>query len=289
VRDQPAARIVVVRRPVPDVLASLARQGIAGDAVTAAIRANDRKLEQIAHRVPAALPVRFADLAREDVCAAVFEHCLGYTHNPAWWRAWSACVVSGDLAAQARYVQAYLPALSKLARAARQRTLVTMARPATPPSGFTIQDEDFDTWYRDAVPLMREHMITIGQDVDEYKARNIPALRRLDAAGAMQIMTVRSNGRMFGYLMSIFGPSLDVEGRTEALHIPIFVSKDCPGGLGMKLQRAAIDALRAKGVNDLFGRAGVRGSGPRLGSFYRRLGFEDCGSMYRLDLTMETN
>jgi hypothetical protein len=285
VRDQPAARIVVVRRPVDDVLASLARQGLAGDTVTAMVRANDRKLAQIARRVPGALSVAFSDLVREDVCARVFEHCLRLPHDPAWWREWNGRRVSGDLAAQARYCRAYLPALLKLARAARQRELVTMRRPATPPTGFEIEEEDFETWFRDAPALFREHMIATDQDVDDYQAKNWPLMRKLASIGAMQIITARSNGRMFGYLMSIFGPSMDAQDRTEALHLPFFVSKDCPGGLGMKLQTASIEALRAKGIDDVFARAGIRGAGPRLGSIYRRLGFQELGTMHRLDLT----
>jgi hypothetical protein len=284
-REQPNVRIVVVRRPVDDVLASLARQGVAGDGVAALIRATDRKLEQIARRVPNVLSVQFKDLAREPVSAAVFEHCLPYKHDRTWWKMWNARNVSGDLAAQVRYAQAYLPQLQKLARSARQRMLLTMARPATAPVGFTIQEERFDDAWRDAAPLMREHMIATGQDVDDHKAKNIPLLRGLDAAGALQTITARSNGRLFGYLITVIGPSLDALHRTEALHLPFFVSKDCPGGLGMKLQRAAIDALRAKGVDDLFARAGVRGAGPRLGAIYRRQGFEDFGTMHRLNLT----
>lgn len=283
---QPSARIVTVRRSVEAVLASLARHGLGGDTVASMIRACDRKLDQIERRVPGVLSVRFDDLVREDVCATVFEHCLQLPHDPAWWRAWDAREVSGDLVRQVRYTHAYLPRMLKLARSARQRMLVNMARPVTMPvDGFTIQEEHIEDWFRDAKPLIREHMITIGQDVDDYKLRNEPMLRRLGEAGFMQVMTARSNGRMFGYLMTVIGPSLDAEDRTEALHLPFFVSKDCPGNLGMKLQRAAIEALRAKGVSDLFARAGVRGSGPRLGIVYRRLGFEEFGTMYRRDLT----
>ncbi len=284
---QPSARIVTVRRPVPAVLASLARHGVGGDGVAALIRACDRKLDQIEHRIPGVLSVRFDDLAREDVCAAVFEHCLQQPHDPAWWRAWDVRNVSGNLAAQLRYCHAYLPRFQKLARAARQRMLTNMQRPASPPVGFVIQEECIDTCLRDAEPLMREHMIATGQDVDDYKAKNEPLFRQLEAIGALQIMTARSNGRLFGYLMTVLGPSLDAENRMEALHVPFFVSRDCPGGLGMKLQHAAIDALRAKGVHDVFARAGVRGSGPRLGIVYRRLGFEEFGTMYRRDLSAE--
>ena len=285
VREQPTARIAIIRRPVDGVLASLARQGVGGDTVAALVRACDRKLDQIERRVPGVLSVRFDDLEREDVCAALFKHCLGQTMPSAWWRTWRHRNVSGNLAAQVRYCHAYLPRMLKLARTARQRMLADMAKPSVPPTGFTIQEEDAEIWLRDAKPLIREHMVATGQDVDDYKLKNEPMLRKLYDIGAMQVVTARSNGRMFGYLMTIMGPSLDAEDRTEALHLPFFVSRDAPGGLGMKLQRAAIDALRAKGVADVFARAGVRGSGPRLGVVYRRLGFEEFGTMHRLDLT----
>jgi GNAT superfamily N-acetyltransferase len=281
------ARIVTVRRPVDDVLASLAAQGIGGETVAAMIRACDRKLDQIERRIPGVLSVRFDDLALESTCAAVFEHCLQLPHDPAWWREWDARNVSGDLKRQVRYCHAFLPQLLKLARSARQRMLADMSKPAVPPDGFTIQEERIDTCFRDAVPLIREHMIATGQDVDDYKQKNEPLFRKLEAIGALQIMTARSNGRLFGYLMTLIGPSLDAENRMEALHVPFFVSKDCPGGLGMKLQRAAIERLREKGVADVFARAGVRGSGPRLGIVYRRLGFEEFGTMYRRDLSTE--
>ena len=280
----PAARIVTVRRPVPDVLASLARYGVSGEGVTAIVRACDRKLDQIECRVPGVLTVRFDDLAREEVCASVFEHCLQLPHEPTWWRTIRMRHVSGNLAAQVRYCHAFLPQLLKLGRTARQRILADMARPTTPPDGMTLQEEDIDTWFRDAKPLIREHMIVTGQDVDDYKAKNEPLLRRAAAAGFIQIITARSNGRMFGYLMTLIGPSLDAEDRTEALHLPFFVSKDCPGGLGLKLQRAALEALRKKGINDVFARAGVRGAGPRLGILYRRLGYEEFGTMHHFNL-----
>lgn len=286
IHNRPSAKIVVVRRPIDEVLASLARQGVAGDHIGAIVKATDRKLRQIERRVPGVLSVRFEDLAREDECAAAFEHCLGLPHDRSWWRRWSGRNVSGDIRAQVRYCQAYRPQLEKLARAARQRSLAMMQRPAMTPDVFDIQEEDIDTWFRSAEPLLvREHMIATGQDVEDFRLKNEPLLRRLAAIGALQIITARSNGRMFAYLLTLIGPSLDAEDRIEALHLPFFVSPDCPGlGLGMKLQRAAIEGLRDKGVTDVLARAGVRGAGPRLGSMYRRLGFEELGTMHRLEL-----
>jgi hypothetical protein len=42
--------------------------------------------------------------------------------------------------------------------------------------------------------------------------------------------------------------------------------------------------LKARGVNDVFMRAGVRGSGDRLDTIYRRMGAQNNGQEYRLIL-----
>ncbi len=283
-RFAPGARVVTVRRPVEAVLDALVRQGVGSETVEAMIRACDRKLDQIEARVPGVLSVRYAALGSEKGCARVFEHCLQQRHDSMWWSRWDSYRVSGDLRAQVRYAQAYLPRILKLARAARQRTLRDMERPVVSPEGFTFEEEDIETWWRDSKPLIREHMIRTGQDVDDYKMKNEPMWRLLGQMGYTQVITARSNGKMFGYLVTVLGPSLDAEGETEAMHLPFFVSDDCPSGLGMKMQRAAIERLRTKNVADLLARAGVRGSGPKLGVMYKRLGFEDFGTMHRLRL-----
>lgn len=281
---QPDVRIVTVRRPVNEVLASVVRAMPGCDiaATRRILERGDRKLDQVEARVPGVLSVQFDDLAREAGARRVFEHCLGYPMDFCWWAALNRQTISGDLRAQTRYCQAYLPQMQKLARAAKHKTLASMARAANAPDGFTFQEEPFDAWYRDAVPLFRDHMVATEQDVDDYTKKNLPLLRQLDSAGAMQIMTCRSNGRMFGYLMAIISPTLDTTNALMAQFLPIFAAKEAPG-IGMKLQRAAISSLRAKNVTEIFGRAGVRGSGPKLGAAYRRLGFEDAGQIYRLE------
>jgi hypothetical protein len=284
-RYQPDIRIVTIRRPVMNVLASVMRSVPDCDPLTMErlLRGADRKLDQIEARIPDVLSVRFDDLEDEATCGEVFEHCLPYQHDPKWWASWDAQRIAGNLPAQIRYATAYLPQLQKLARTAKHRILADMKPGAEPPEGFVFQDEPFDRWYRDAVPLFREHMAVTGQGIEDWTRKNLPLGRRLDQAGAMQIITARSNGRMFGYLMAVISPTLDDPNALMANHLPVFASPDCPG-LGMKLQRASIEALRAKGVTEVFGRAGTRGSGPRLGVAFRRLGFEDAGQLYRLEL-----
>jgi thiamine pyrophosphate-dependent acetolactate synthase large subunit-like protein len=54
--------------------------------------------------------------------------------------------------------------------------------------------------------------------------------------------------------------------------------------LGLKLQRAAASALKARGVDHVFGQAGTRGSAGRIASLYKRLGATDDGQVFRLQL-----
>lgn len=279
----PEARIVVVRRPVPEVVASLcAALDYNVPALTRLMRRLDAKLDQIERRMDV-LSVQFADLATEATCARVFEHCLPYPHDPTWWAALAPVNVQINLALQVRQYNAFVPQLEKLALTAKHRIVANMQREPAELDGVTFQHEPFDRFYEDAKPLFREHLVQVGQGPEDFATHNLPVFRALDKAGALQTMTARSNGRMFGYLMTIVAPSLVSPELTMGEHTLFFASPDMRG-LGMKLQRAALVALKARGVDYVVMRAGAVGSGPRLGATYRRLGAEDYGQMYRLDL-----
>jgi hypothetical protein len=277
-------RVVTVRRSVPDVVASLARAGIAFDATVMmrVIQHQERKLDQIEHRLPGVLAIRFEDLADEATSARVFEHCLGLPHDPAWWAAASVVNIQINLAHLLRYYGAHAPQMDKLAKQARHRIVAGMARNSEL-DGVTFQHEPFRQFYQDAQPLFAEHLVQTDQSPDDHALKNLPLLETLDDMGALQTMTARSNGRMFGYLMTVIGPSLDARDRLAGFHT-IFFASPLIRGLGMKLQHAALDGLRARGVHEVQMRAGHRGSGPRLGTFYRRLGAEEFGQLYRLEL-----
>jgi hypothetical protein len=279
----PEARIVVVRRPVPEVIASLCTV-LPYDlpALTRLMRRLDAKLDQIERRMDV-LSVRFSDLAIEATCARIFEHCLPYRHDPAWWQSLAPVNIQINLPLQVRQYNAFAPQLEKLAATAKHRIVAGMQREAVELDGVMFQHEPFDRFYEDAKPLFREHLVQTGQSPEDHAGKNLPVLRALDALGVLQTITARSNGRMFGYLMSIVAPSLDSPELTMAEHTLFFASPDMRG-LGMKLQRAALASLKARGVNYVVMRAGVRGSGPRLSAIYRRLGAEDFGQLYRLEL-----
>jgi hypothetical protein len=280
---RPDVRIIVLRRPVPDVVASLARLGFDPAAMTPLMARLDRKLDQIAGRVPDVLSVSFDDLIHEETVARVFEHCLPYRHNPDWFALMAPKNLQIPMAPLIRYMQAYQPQMDKLAKIATHMVIAAMRRPPHDIDGITIAEESFDAFLRDGPSLFAEHAILVGEAPDSYLGKNLPLTRVLEKIGATQILTARCNGRMFGYLTSIIGPSIESPSITTALHLTFFASKEFPG-LGMKLQRAAAKALREKGVDHLFMQAGTRGDGSRMGVLYRRLGASDYGQLFKLDL-----
>jgi hypothetical protein len=279
---RPDVRVVTIRRPVAEVLQSLAATGVVFDAtITRIMQRLDRKLDQVEQRVPGVRSFAYADLRTEAVCAELFEHCLPYQHDHARWQTFDQTNIQINLHHMVRYFIAHRPQLEKVAKQAKHRMLSAMCR-APEIDGVTFQQETMAS-FDEAIPLFKEHLVLTDQSPDAYLLKNIPLLQKLEQLGSMQIISARSNGRLFGYLMSIISPSLDAQDKMTAWHT-IFFASPLIKNLGMKLQHAAAEALKERGVSEVQMRAGVRGAGPRLGVFYRRMGAEDFGQLYRLSL-----
>jgi hypothetical protein len=279
-------RTVVVRRPVAEVMDSLSRLRLNFDVatVTKKIERMDRKLDQIERRVPDVLSVIFCDLADEEVCAEIFEYCLPYRHDPAWFATMAPLNLQIDFMAMLRYWNAHEPQITRLAKIAKHKAMSAMARmPISDVDGVTFQREQFREFYRDARHLFEEHLVQTGQSPDDHARKNVPFFQALDDLGVLHVFTSRSNGRMFSYLVSVLSPSLDSPHETLAEQTIFFADPALPG-LGMKTQRAAIADLKDMGVDRVLLRAGHRGSGPRLGTMFRRLGAEPFGGLYNLPL-----
>ena len=291
---RPDAKIAVIRRPVDEVVDSILRLDLQGVSafnrtdLTREMHKLDRALNRIEGAVPNVLSVQFSDMADEDTCKALFEHCLPYDHDPEWWASLSEVNTQGNMRAILRYYTAHKP---QILAAARQCLNHLHRRPYRIESadGVVLQEEALATVLRDGAALLSAHMTAVGDDPKKYLTHNLPLWQRLEDQGATQIITARCNGRMLGYLASIIGPCLEAEGQLIATQTAFFASPDSRGmNLGMKMERAAIDAARGRGVSDVFMRAGIRGDGPRLGAMFKRLGAEDYGRFYRLPLKKAT-
>ena len=294
-RLRPDIRVLIVRRPVHDIVDSWLRLDMRGvctwrpDILARAAERTNRYLDRIAARVPAALTVQFADLGDEETGRRIFEHCLPYEFDQDWWARWAAENYQEDQPSLVRYYFHHREQMVGAATEVRKRMRRLLgARPTIPEpdaDGVVIQREYRETFWRDAQDLMTEHCIAVGEPADQFLRKNLPLLNRLDDIGAGQIITARLNGRMLGYLISVVSPSLEAEDLLMATQLPFYVSPDAQNlRLVMRLQRAAIADAEARGVEEIYGRAGVRGDGPRLGIVYRRLGFDEFGQLYKLTL-----
>jgi hypothetical protein len=283
----PSVRTVVLRRDPVEVRDSMIRLGfrLEPEALLRSLRLADMKLDQIERRVPGVLSVRFGDIMTEVGAAQVFEHCLGLPFDAGWFETIRSVNIQSDMRAMLRYMDAYMPELVKLAKTARHRIVAGMQIRGPEIPGMTIAEEPFDDFFRDGPHLFSDHLIQVGEAPDNYRAKNIPLMRRLSATGLLQVVVARTaNKRMAGYLMTTIGPSLESADITTAIHGTFYADPDYPG-LGMKMQRVAAQVLREKNVTDLYFRAGVRGDGPRTDVIARRLGAEDDGHLYVLHMS----
>lgn len=291
----PNARVVIVRRPVEEVVESIMRIEKFGagsfnrEILTKAMRFCDGKLTQAARRLKNVLVVNFAELEREDVCASIFEHCLPYKHDPAWWRFLAPMNIQCEFHAQMRYVSAFAQQLLKFGElAAYQMRVDLAARSIRPPDGMTFQEETFAAWRAATLDkdktgncLADSHCVAVGEAPSFQWTKNWDMIEKCAAAGNVQIVTARSNGRIFGHLVTLLAPSMETAGRTQAIHTFFHASQDAPG-VGLKLQRFALARLKGRGVDEVFFRAAMRENEPKLGALFQRLGAKPDGELFRL-------
>lgn len=285
----PNVKIVVVRRPVEDAIASFMDLNFRGickineNDLRRTMRHLDVKLQQIAARCPNALSVNFDDLDDIEVIKSVWSHCLPYPFDEAWWERLRSVNIQCNMRAIARYCILNRDVMDKMATTAVALSRSQLsAKPPISADGVTFQQESFDDWVRDGVPLFEQHCIEIGEDPNSWRKKNLPLIKHMYDTGFVQFTTARLNGRMFGYLGAVINPSLDTCDEFFGVHTTFYVSKDMPG-IGLKLQRASVAALKEKGASKVVFYEGVRADGPRLGTLYRRLGAENIGKLHSLE------
>ncbi len=285
---RPDLRVVVIRRPVEDVVASFRRvlPGVDAGLIHKQAVKCDRKLAQISTRLPSALSLPYAALSSPQTLANLSEFCHGTPCDPGRAAALSQVNLQIDLPALLRYMAGHSVQIARLTSQARLASLRLFADKPASPLGITFAEESFDTFLRDGADLFREHCALVGEHTENFMHKNHELARALERSGAAHIITARCNGKMFGYHTAILSPSMESPDIMSACGNTFYASPDFPG-LGLKLLRASLAALRAKGVDEIYLRAGHRGAGPRMGPLLRRVGGEDAGELYRVQLGKE--
>jgi hypothetical protein len=274
--------VAVIRRPIDEVMASLWRGGMTFDPVVMAkhLGAQDAKLRQLARRLPDVLCTTFADLGTEEGCARLFEHCLPYRHDSGWWRALDKLNLQVSIPHMVRYFQAHATQVEKLRRLAKHEMLRSFRRPVEL-DGVTFRQETLAQVLPDMARPAGEECVALGEPPEVWPSlMNLPLLQRLEAGGGLHIFTARSNGRLFGYLVSALGDAFHAQGQVEAEQAWFFADPSWPG-LGRKLQHASIQDLRERGITRVMM---LNLDGSRAASLYRRLGAKQTGQRYVLEL-----
>ena len=126
----PDVRIVIVRRPVPDVVKSMMATMPEGvfdrNAMTSLMTRLDLKLSQVSKRLPNTLTLSFDSLKDEAACAQVFEYCLPYSHDHKRWRILSGINLQISIPVFMRYIIAHQPQIAGAAAQAKGVTLLKM-------------------------------------------------------------------------------------------------------------------------------------------------------------------
>lgn len=269
-REFPAARIVVVRRPIEDVRRSLDRHGWAFP--PGELEARAARLDEIS-TLPGAITVTYDELATEAGCRRVFEHCLRQPFDRDWWQSLASTNIQIDMEARAASIEARSSEITSFYRQALARS-----------ADVTIQAERFEAFRRDGMALFAEHYHEAGSFDGVPLDLNWKMFEAMDAAGGLLVLTARAAGSLVGYILFLISDSLENKTMRVGYQNAFFVLPEFRGHLGRQLHERALDELRRRGIATAVMRSGVLASGPKQARYFERLGAKSLGTLYLLRL-----
>ena len=275
-RRLPGAKVAIIRRPVPEVYASLARFGLGCSALMDELLDRDAMLDQLAN-VHGVKSFAFSDLGGIEACRGLFEHCLGQPFDWEWWESLASINVQVDVAERLRFLtdnRERIEALKREAAAESTRPIV-------------IGPERWDSLWPEIDALFADHFDEVEGELAASRPYNLdePLMRQMNAIGMMRIWTARVDGVLAGYCMWEVTPDVESAGAMIAQHGPWFVRKSYAHlMLGPKLFDASIAGLRAAGVRHAFPHHRLQGRGAKLGAFFRRRGAIETQRTYHMTL-----
>jgi L-amino acid N-acyltransferase YncA len=143
----------------------------------------------------------------------------------------------------------------------------------------TYQIEPWGTYYRDCQQLWIEHYDEIAVQKDRMEMKpDVASYKALEELGKLQIVVVRDDGRMVGYILSVIRPHLHYANVLCGFEDAYFLSKTHRRGMiGVKLIREAVRHMQAVGVQKVFF---MTKAALDMGSIFERLGFDKTDIVY---------
>jgi len=270
--EMPDVRPLVVRRPAPEVVASLERFGITG--VAGEMQRREAHLAEISAD-PRTLTVDYASLTDPAICAGVYSHCLGAAMPLAWWRQLDPINIQVDMKRQLERLGAARESIAALKAEVARRTAK---------SGYSVALEPWtaDFW-REAKPLALAHFEEVDGGIEPNRPFDLDEafMSALAERNVLKLLAGRLNGELVGYLT--WNVTLDVESRGLLIGMQgaWYVAPGHPR-LARMMFEASKTELRAMGVKMLFPHHRTQGRGASLGRFFKRQGATKIQDTYSL-------
>ena len=274
-RHLPDARIAVIRRPIPEVYASLTRFGLGGSDLMNELIQRDGMLDELAN-VHGVQSFTFASFNSIESCRELFEYCLGEPFDWEWWEGLAGVNIQVDVPERLRFLEANRERIEAIKREAAEEGRAPR---------IVIGPEPWDSVWPAIDTLFAEHFNEVEGELAENRPYKLdePLMRSMAVAGMLRIVTARIDGVLAGYCMWQVSPDVESAGMLIAQHGPWFVRKGYANlMLGPKLFDASIADLRAIGVKNAFPHHRLQGRGAKLGAFFRRRGAVETQRTYSL-------
>jgi hypothetical protein len=275
-RRLPEAKIAVIRRPVHEVFASLARFNVGPELeIVKQLIERDAMLDELA-RVPGVKSIAFSHLNSIDGCRALFEHCLGEPLDWEWWESLADVNIQVDVPERLRFQAGNRERIEAIKRQASEESRLPH---------IVLGPERWDAVWPEIDALFAEHFSEVEGELAANRPYNLdePMMRAMDAAEILRIFTARVDGVLAGYCMWQVTRDVESAGMLIAQHGPWFVRKAYASlMLGPKLFDHSIADLRTLGVKNAFPHHRLNGRGAKLGTFFKRRGAIETQRTYSL-------
>ncbi len=280
-RERPEAKIVVVRRPVGDVLRSLADVGVSGDGIEAEIHKRAADLDRIS-AFPGVKTLSYSDLDDAFTCSWLFEYLTSKPLTPEWWNQVSKFNIQVDVRKRLELVASRSEQIEKL-----KELVNSVPFPDEPRSGVVIALEPFASMWPEFGLLASKHFREVespSENSRPYKL-NTMLMDMANKLGHMPMLSARVDGRLAGYLTWNLMQDIECSELKTAHQGAWYVSPEYKAlGLGWKLLRAGLKMLTEAGIDEVFLHHRLSGRARDLSVLFRRLKAVPIQSTYYLKL-----
>lgn len=278
-RQLPGVRFLTVRRPVGEVLASLAACGLAGPELEFEMYSREVLLDELEAQ-PGVVRLEYNGLGDEGVCEALLRYLapeLGWDHHS--WLVASVTNIQVDMGARLEQLRRNHNALARLKQEARELEGAETAR-----VGWSIYPEPWSHIWPEAEALAQEHSAEVDLGVEPKRPHRVDSglMEKLYQAGILKCFALRApSGRLLGYLTWQVMLDPESQGLVMAQQGAWYVAPG-HGRAARALFSESLLFLRAFGVQHVFPHHRLQGRGKGIGRFFQRLGAKEIQHTYSL-------